>query len=70
MKPRMIVLFVVLVVGLTGQQSGPPEREIPLYRGVAPGSENWNWSETQTTSPTGMPYGTECGPTRSPILPR
>ncbi len=37
---------------LTAQQ---PEREIPLYPGVAPGSETWTWSERQITSGNGMP---------------
>jgi acetyl esterase/lipase len=30
-------------------------KEIPLYPGAAPGSENWDWSERSVTSPTGMP---------------
>jgi acetyl esterase/lipase len=31
------------------------QQEIPLYPGVAPGSENWNWTERQINSPSGMP---------------
>ena len=29
--------------------------EIPLYPGVAPGSEGWNWTEKSVTRPNGMP---------------
>ena len=32
-----------------------PAREIPLYAGVAPGSENWNWNERLVRSGNGMP---------------
>jgi len=37
------------------QSLTPPAREIPLYPGVAPGSENWTWSERLVTSQSGMP---------------
>ncbi len=30
-------------------------REIPLYAGVAPGSEKWDWSEREISSARGMP---------------
>jgi len=30
-------------------------REIPLYPGVAPGSETWDWAERSVTTPTGLP---------------
>jgi hypothetical protein len=40
-------------IAALAQQLAPPQREIALYPGVAPGSENWDWSETQIT--TGMP---------------
>lgn len=29
--------------------------EIPLYPGVAPGSEKWDWSERSVTNPRGLP---------------
>ena len=37
------------------QQLVPPAREIALYPGVAPGSENWTWSERLVATPAGMP---------------
>lgn len=37
-----------------GEQPAP-SREIALYPGVAPGSENWNWSERTITNPSGRP---------------
>jgi acetyl esterase/lipase len=55
---RLPFLFVTLcALPLTGraQQLPPPEREIPLYDGVAPGSENWNWTERTIASGNGMP---------------
>ena len=42
-----------------GAAAPPPAqkaaKEIPLYPGVAPGSEKWDWSERSVTSPTGLP---------------
>jgi dienelactone hydrolase len=32
-------------------QLAPPAKEIPLYPGVAPGSENWNWTERSAGAP-------------------
>lgn len=32
-----------------------PAKEIPLYPGVAPGSEKWDWSERATINPKGQP---------------
>jgi acetyl esterase/lipase len=52
---RVVLLFVTLTVAVPAQQLAPPQREIALYPGVAPGSEDWNWSETQTTTSTGVP---------------
>ncbi|MBS0631809.1 MAG: prolyl oligopeptidase family serine peptidase [Verrucomicrobia bacterium] len=31
----------------------PPDRELPLYAGVAPGSEKWDWEERTVTRPDG-----------------
>jgi acetyl esterase/lipase len=45
---RVSLLKVCILAGLTvpgWAQIAPPVREIPLYQGVAPGSENWNYSE-------------------------
>jgi acetyl esterase/lipase len=36
-----------------------PAKEIPLYSGVAPGSEKWDWSEKTSTNPRGMPMVTD-----------
>jgi acetyl esterase/lipase len=33
--------------------------EIPLYSGVAPGSEKWDWQEKSVTRPNGMPIVTD-----------
>jgi len=33
-------------------QLAPPAREIPLYPGVAPGSENWNYAERAAGTPS------------------
>jgi acetyl esterase/lipase len=33
----------------------PKAREIPLYTGVAPGSEKWDWEEKTTTDRNGRP---------------
>jgi acetyl esterase/lipase len=48
------VLTLALVTG-AAQQLAPPQREIALYPGAAPGSEKWDWSERQVTSGNGMP---------------
>jgi acetyl esterase/lipase len=37
------------------QPPSTPAREVPLYPGVAPGSEKWDWSERSVTTPTGLP---------------
>jgi dienelactone hydrolase len=52
------LLAVLCAAGGRAQQPAParllapPAREIPLYSGVAPGSEKWNW--TETTSGNGL----------------
>jgi acetyl esterase/lipase len=35
-----------------GTQLAPPAKEIALYSGIAPGSENWTWTERAAGSPT------------------
>jgi len=45
---------VVLLAGLAAAgwgQLAPPAREIPIYPGVAPGSENWQYSEKLAGTP-------------------
>jgi acetyl esterase/lipase len=53
---RPIVLATLFgVVPAAAAELAAPEREIPLYQGVAPGSENWHWSERTISSASGMP---------------
>src|ERR1035438_8208395 len=42
--PKTCILAGLAVAGWA--QLAPPVREIPLYPGVAPGSENWNYPES------------------------
>ena len=55
------VHFLVLInlcglqPAVSAQQLAPPEREIALYSGVAPGSEKWDWNERLVTSGNGAP---------------
>ena len=57
MKPMSALILLLAVAGaLSADTAQPaPEKEIPLYAGVAPGSENWNWSERTIKSNNGMP---------------
>lgn len=41
MKKNILIIFLLLSCFVHAQ------KEIPLYNGAAPGSENWNWNETQ-----------------------
>ena len=55
--PRVNLPKICLLAGsaLAGwAQLAPPAREIPLYPGVAPGSENWNYPE-RTAGTTDRP---------------
>ena len=45
-----IVIAAALAVPALAQLP-PPAREIPLYSGVAPGSENWNYPERAAGPP-------------------
>jgi len=45
-----ICLLAVLAVAAQAQLA-PPAREIPLYPGVAPGSQNWNYPERAAGTP-------------------
>jgi len=47
-----LVFFLGGPAPITHAQLAPPTAEIPLYPGVAPGSENWTWSERAAGSPT------------------
>ena len=52
MKPAFLV---VVTLAAFAQELPPPQREIALYAGVAPGSEKWNWNERQTATANGVP---------------
>ena len=39
MKPLLLLILLTAAISLQAQ------KEIPLYNGAAPGSENWNWKE-------------------------
>ncbi len=45
----LCILAAITAVGHA--QLAPPAREIPLYPGVAPGSENWNYPEKTAGTP-------------------
>jgi len=47
--PRICLLAGLVVAGWA--QLAPPAREIPLYPGPAPGSENWNYAEKAAGTP-------------------
>jgi len=49
-----LLLLAVLTCSPCAELAAPA-REIPLYPGVAPGSEKWDWSERQISSANGMP---------------
>jgi acetyl esterase/lipase len=36
-----------------------PPSELPLYTGIAPGSEKWDWEEKSVTRPNGLPIVTD-----------
>src|SRR4051794_36380847 len=60
MKVASVHIFVLISLfslqpARSAEPSAPPEREMPLYTGVAPGSEKWDWSERLTTSANGAP---------------
>ena len=52
---KIALLVLVTSFGLHAAGLPPPEREIPLYQGVAPGSEKWDWTERTITSKNGVP---------------
>jgi acetyl esterase/lipase len=57
---RSCLFVLLLCVGVPGALAQswvvnlpPPDRELPLYEGVAPGSENWDWTERTVIRPDG-----------------
>jgi len=55
MSKRFAIVIPFVAVSLQAWQLAPAAHEIPLYPGVARGSENWDWSERLVTSGNGMP---------------
>jgi len=56
--PMFAILLIALAVAAQGDApplAPQPAKEIPLYPGVAPGSEKWDWSERTATNPKGQP---------------
>ena len=51
LKTAGLLLVSTLLTPVLAQ----PAREIPLYIGAAPGSENWDWSERAITNKSGLP---------------
>jgi acetyl esterase/lipase len=54
------VMLIAPAVAAHGDAPPPavlakPAKELPLYPGVPPGSEKWDWSERATTNPKGQP---------------
>ena len=68
--PSLIVFFAVLFTANSVDAqtdsaaakrpaSETEAKVIPLYQGVAPGSEKWDWEERSITSPAGLPIVTD-----------
>jgi dienelactone hydrolase len=57
MNIRFGPLLLVLLLGtvVAPQAEGQNPAEIPLYAGVAPGSEKWDWRERSLTNANGLP---------------
>jgi hypothetical protein len=59
MKKLHSILVVSFLLGMihavSGQSLPEPASVIPLYEGVAPGSENWDWEENTAVSYRGLP---------------
>jgi len=55
MKSILLIALLALPLAAQAEELAPPAKEIPLYAGVAPGSENWNWTERSVVSGNGMP---------------
>jgi acetyl esterase/lipase len=49
------MILLGLAPAASAAELASPAKEIPLYEGVAPGSETWTWSERTVTSQSGMP---------------
>jgi len=56
--PAVLLVMWASPAPAQAPSTAPAQRaaaEIPLYRGAAPGSEKWDWSERSVTDPGGLP---------------
>jgi len=51
----MVSFLLGMIHTVSGQSLPEPASVIPLYEGVAPGSENWDWEENTAVSYRGLP---------------
>jgi acetyl esterase/lipase len=59
---RWQVAAIAIAWASTANAQAPgtaPPHEMPLYKGVAPGSEKWDWEEKSVTTPNGLPIVTD-----------
>jgi len=54
-KIFMVSFLLGMMHSVSGQSIPEPASVIPLYEGVAPGSENWDWEENTAESYRGLP---------------
>ena len=52
---KVAVVAIACTCPAAAQSTGPAPAEIPLYPGVAPGSEKWDWQEKSVVRPNGLP---------------
>ena len=59
MKKGYTIFVISLLLGIihsvSGQALPEPAKVIPLYEGVALGSEGWDWKENTAETPSGLP---------------
>ena len=51
----LVIFHLGMMHSVSGQSLPEPASVIPLYEGVAPGSENWDWEENTAESYRGLP---------------
>jgi acetyl esterase/lipase len=51
----IISILLGINLNLSGQELPAPAQEIPLYKGAAPGSEDWDWQKNTAITTTGLP---------------
>ena len=59
MKSTILFIILLILTGSSGnlqcQDMPAPAMEIFLYKGEAPGSENWDWTENKVMTESGLP---------------